>query len=96
MKVARWQGKKCGRIVRSQDRRGGIVVRWQVGKGGRVVRWQGWKGGKYGRVVRQQGGRFLVLFKGGGCRVSPRSHLFVSDINQRNKGAGSVQDSLAW
>ena len=29
-----------------------------------------------------QGGRFLVLFKGEGYRVSPRFHLFVSDVNQ--------------
>ena len=38
---------------------------------------------------------FLVLFKDGGCRVSPRSHLFVSDINQGNAEAGWVQDFLA-
>ena len=28
-------------------------------------------------MVRWEGGRFLVLFKGEGCRVSPRFHLFV-------------------
>ena len=28
-------------------------------------------------MVRREGGRFLVLFKGEGCRVSPRFHLFV-------------------
>ena len=38
---------------------------------------------------------FLVLFKDWGCRVSPRSHLFVSDINQGNEEAGWVQDFLA-
>ena len=42
----------------------------------------GWQGREGGRVVRWEGGRFLVLFKGGGCRVSPRFHLFVSDVNQ--------------
>ena len=26
-------------------------------------------------------GRFVVLFEGGGLRVSPTSHLFVSDVN---------------
>ena len=31
---------------------------------------------------------FLVLFKDGGRRVSPRFHLFVSDVNQGNKEAG--------
>ena len=82
MRIVRWQGEKGGRKVRWQDRRGGIVVRWQVGIGGRVVRWQG--------------GRFLVLFEGGGRRVSPRFHLFDSDVNQRNQGAGCVQDIFAW
>ena len=57
-------------------------MRWQVGKGGRVVRYQG--------------RRFLVLFKSGECRVSPRFHLFVPDVNQRNKGAGCVKNALAW
>ena len=74
--VTSWES---GRIVRWQSWRCRRVVRWQVFKGGRVVRWQGGKGG---RVVRWKGGRFLVLFKGGGCRVSPRFHLFVSDVNQ--------------
>ena len=80
MRVVRWQGGNGRRIVRRQDRRGGMLVRWQVGKGGRVVRWQGW--------------RFLVLFEGRGR--SPRFHLFVSDVNQQNEGAGCVQDILAW
>ena len=55
------------------------VMRWKGGKSGRVVMWQVGKGG---RVVRWQGERFLVLFKGGGGRVCPRFHLFVSDVNQ--------------
>ena len=59
-----------------------MVVRWQVGNGGRVVWWQG--------------GRFLVLFEGGGRRVSPRFHIFVSDVDQRNEETGYVQDILAW
>ena len=54
----------------------GVVRRWQGEKGARVVRWQGGKGG---RMVKWQGGRFLVLFKSGGHRLSPRFHLFVSD-----------------
>ena len=36
---------------------------------------------------RWQGRRFPVLFAGGGRRVRPRFHLFVSDANQRNEGA---------
>ena len=48
-----------------------------------------WQGGKGRRVVKWQGGRFLVLFKCGGHRMSPRFHLFVSDVDQQwNKGAG--------
>ena len=33
--------------------------------------------------MRQEVGRFLVLFKGGEYRVSPRFYLFISDIKQR-------------
>ena len=86
----RWEGEKVGRLVQWE---GGKVVRWQGGKGGKVVRWQGGKGG---RVVRQKGGRYLVLFKGGGHKMSPRFHLFVSDVNQGNEGVGLVQDFLMW
>ena len=82
MSVVRWQGGKGGITVRWHCRRDGKVVRWQFGKGGRVVRWQG--------------GRFLVSFKGEGCRVRLRFHLFVSDVNQQNEGAGCVQDIFAW
>ena len=32
-------------------------------------------------------GGFLVLFKGGERRVSPRFHLFVFDVNQGEKRA---------
>ena len=46
-----------------------------------------WLGEKEGRVVGWKGGRFLVLFQDGGCRVSPRFHLFFSDVNQWNKRA---------
>ena len=48
-------------------------------------------GRRGGRVVRRQtskGGRILVLFQGVGHRVSPRLHLFVFDVKQRNEGAG--------
>ena len=72
---------------------GGRVVRWQGGKGGKVVRWQSRKGG---RMVRQKVGRYLVLFKGGRRNMSPRFHLFVSGVNQRNKGVGWVQNFLVW
>ena len=54
-----------------------------------------WQGGEGGRVVRWDGGRFLVLFKGGGCRVSPRFHLFLFDVSQGKEWAGWIQDFLA-
>ena len=39
--------------------------------------------------MKLQGGRFLVLFKSGEHMVSPRFHLFVSDVNQLgNERAG--------
>ena len=96
-RVVMWQGGKGVRIVSWQGWRGegeggrGGRVRWKIMKGGRVVSWQVGKGG---RVVGWQGRRFLVLFKGRGRMVGPR-YLFVS-VNQRNEGAGCVQDFLAW
>ena len=71
--------------------KGGRVVSWEGGKDGRAVSWEG---GKDGRAVRWQGKRFLVLFKSGGRRLCPRFHLFVSDVNQPNEGAGWLQDYL--
>ena len=68
-------------------------MRWEGGESGRVVRWQGGKGG---RMVRQKGGRYLVLFKDRRHKMIPWCHLFVSDVNQGNKGVGWVQDFLAW
>ena len=41
-------------------------------------------------------GRLLVIIKGWERRMAPKFHLFVSDVDQRNKGAGWVQDYLAW
>ena len=32
----------------------------------------------------------------GGGMQGPRLHLFISDVNQQKKGAGHVQDILAW
>ena len=78
------------RLVRWEDGEGDNVVMWQGGKGGKVVRWHG------GRMVRQKCRRYLVLFKGGGCNMSPRFHLFVADVNQGNEGVGWVQDFLVW
>ena len=47
--------------------------------------------------VERQGGRFMVLFKSGGCKVSPRFHILVFDVDQpRNEGAGWVQDYSVW
>ena len=86
VRQGRWKGSEVGR-------QGGRVVSWECGKGGRVMRWQGGKGG---RMVRQKGRRYLVLFKDGGHEMSPRFHLFVSNVNQGNKGVGWVQDFLAW
>ena len=78
----RWEGGKGWRLVR-----------WEGGEGGRLMRWQGRKGG---RMVRQKGGRYLVLFKDVGHKMSPRFHHFVSDVNQGNEGVGWVEDFLVW
>ena len=68
-----WRGRESGRVVRWEDEKGERLVRREGGEGGKVVRWQGGKGGK---MVRQKGGRYLVLFKGGGHKMSP-SFIFL-------------------
>ena len=47
-------------------------------------------------MVRLEGGGFLVLLKGRECRVIPRFHLFVSDVNQGKENAGWIQNFLVW
>ena len=34
---------------------------------------------------------FLVLLNDGGCRMSPRFHLFVSDVNQGDEEGGEFK-----
>ena len=45
--------------------------------------------------MKGRGGRYLVLSKGGGHKMSPKFHPFVSGVNQGNEGVGWVQDFLA-
>ena len=47
-------------------------------------------------MVRSEGGGLLVLHKGGECRVTPRFHLLVSDVNQGKEKTGWIQDFLVW
>ena len=63
------------------------VMTWQSRKVGRLV---GWQGGEGGRVMRWEDVRFLVLFKDGGCRVIPRFHLCVSDVNPGKEWTGCI------
>ena len=46
--------------------------------------------------MKQYTGSFLVISKGGKCRMAPRFNIFVSDVVQQNAGVGWVQDYLAW
>ena len=82
--MERLEGSDVTSWERWGGRAGPVVRRWQGGGGARVVRWQIRKSE---RMVKWQGERFLVLFKSWGHRVSPRFHLFVSDVDQQwNKG----------
>ena len=85
-----------GRVVRQGKWEGSEVARWgrweliEVGRWGRwegseVARWGRWEGSEVarwnsGRMVKHKRGRYLVLFKGGAHKMSPRFHLFVSDV----------------
>ena len=59
--------------------------------------WDRWANDKVEMVRQgesQKGGQFLVLIKGAGRRVSPRLHVFVSDVNQGNNQVEWVQDFM--
>ena len=71
----RWHRWEASWVARLERLEGSDMARWERCKDSEVAKWQG--------------GRFLVLFKSGGHRVSHRLHLFVSDVDQQqNKGAG--------
>ena len=86
-RVVRWEVGKSGRIVRRQGWRvgkggegaGSEVARWERCKGSEVARWEN------GEVTRWEIPGFIQEW---GTWVSPRCHLFVSDVDQQqNKGA---------
>ena len=56
-----------------------------------MARWKGWENGE---AERWEVPGFCSRV--GGHKMSPRFHLFVSDVNQENQGVGWVQDFLAW
>ena len=64
------------------------MERWERWEDNEVVRWRRWESGEVGRWG------VPGLFKGGECRVTPRFHLFISDVNQGKEKAGWIQDFL--
>ena len=73
--------------------------RWGRWEGSEVARWERWEGNEVARLERWENGEaerweVPVLFKDGEHKMSPRFHLFVSDVNQENAGVGCVQDFL--
>ena len=72
-------------MVRWEWLKGSEMARW---KGSEVVRWRKWESSEVVRLERWEDGRFLILIKGGGSRVSSRFQLFVSGVNQRNEEVG--------
>ena len=70
--------------------------RWEGSEVGRQERWESSEVARWEKrgVVRYQGGRFLVLFKGGEHRLSPRFKLFVSDVTHQNEGADMFKTKI--
>ena len=79
-------------MVKWEWLKGSEMARW---KGSEVVRWRRWESSEVVRLERWEDGRFLILIKGGGSRVSSRFQLFVFGVNLRNEGVGWAQDFLA-
>ena len=46
-----------------------------------MARWKTWVSSEDARL------EIPVFIQGRGCRVSPKFHIFISDVNQQNKGA---------
>ena len=55
---------------------GNEVARWKRWEGNAVARWGRWENGKVGHSW------LYSRVEDAGLRVSPRFHLFVSDVNQ--------------
>ena len=71
--MERWEDIEVARSERWEDRE---VASWERWEGSEVARSKRWESSAHN-------GRFLVLFKGGGSRVSPRLHLlFLMLINK--------------
>ena len=69
-----------------------VKCQWEVGEVGRWGRWGRWKGNEVVRWEKQESGevgRWEVpgFIQRLGTQGNPRFYLFVSDINQRSKGA---------
>ena len=80
--LERWEDSEVARSKRSK------VVRWQNKIGGSTVRWQEEKSK---RVVRWECGKFIVLFKGRGRRVSTKFYLCIFDVNQQKEVPGEIE-----
>ena len=84
-----------GEIGQVQGQGGGRgsedLERWEKCKGSEVARLERWENGE---VKRWEVPSFIQ--EEGRHRLSPKFHLFVSDVDQQwNKGAGQAQDYLA-
>ena len=80
--IYRWEGGEVARRERWENSEVARLERWD---GKEEARWQSWESSE---VARWEVPGFIW---GGGRWVSPGFHLFVSDVNQWNEGAGCVQ-----
>ena len=88
--MARWERWEDSEVARLERWEGSEVGSWERWEGSEMARWERWESSEVARW------EVLGFIQGWGCRVGPRFHLFVSDVNQQNKGVGCVQDFFAW
>ena len=82
----------------------GGVVSWEGGKGGEGRGWGGGKGWESSKLARWKSWESSEVvrwevpccIKGWGTQVNSKFHLFVSDVDQKNDGAGWVQHDILW
>ena len=75
-------------MARLERWEGSEVASWERWEGSEVARREWWENNK---VTRWKVPSFFQKWK----TQSPRFHLFVFDVNQRNEVAGYVQDILS-
>ena len=77
--MEKWEVSELGRWGKWE---GSAVARSERWEGSEVARWKMWLSSEEARL------EIPDFIQGRGCRVSPKFHIFISDVNEQNERAG--------